>query len=285
MLRAFAGRLAGAAVRSLWALRPHGRWPAFCAPPQVIILSSLQYHVGHDAWHSVYRPLWLGAALLNSLYSYFWDVERDWEIQFFTAAGERAGAGRALHGRVSLESFGVRWQRRRACLPPQRGPHRWRSMPELKEGPREAGVRLCCPAHFSTPLRGAPARLPVHTPAVPQRTCLPAPVLQPQLLYPRPFYLYLMASNFFLRLAWTHKLSPHLRKHQLAAFFFVVAEGFRCVPGRGPVRMKIGLRLLLRPVRRASGAALCACHCLSPCLGMPWVCPVLLFLRMSGGRP
>lgn len=73
-----------------------------------------------------------------------------------------------------------------------------------------------------------PATLPALPSAAAQRTCLPRPVLQPQLLYPRAFYLYLMASNFFLRLAWTHKLSPHLRKHQLAAFLFVVGEVFRC---------------------------------------------------------
>ena len=28
--------------------------------------------------------MWLAAALLNSGYSYFWDLERDWEIQAFT---------------------------------------------------------------------------------------------------------------------------------------------------------------------------------------------------------
>lgn len=39
------------------------------------------------SWHAFYRPLWLAAALVNSCYSYFWDVERDWEIQFFSAAG------------------------------------------------------------------------------------------------------------------------------------------------------------------------------------------------------
>ena len=30
------------------------------------------------------KPLWLGAALLNSSYSYYWDIERDWDIQWFT---------------------------------------------------------------------------------------------------------------------------------------------------------------------------------------------------------
>lgn len=31
-----------------------------------------------------YRPLWIAACALNSSYSYFWDVERDWEIAWFT---------------------------------------------------------------------------------------------------------------------------------------------------------------------------------------------------------
>ena len=58
---------------------------------QVIILSSMQYHVDREQWHGFYRPLWLAAALLNSCYSYFWDVERDWEIQLFSVAGRLAG--------------------------------------------------------------------------------------------------------------------------------------------------------------------------------------------------
>ncbi|GAB4823276.1 hypothetical protein N2152v2_010322 [Parachlorella kessleri] len=114
----------------------------------VIILSSMQYHVDRDQWHGFYRPLWLAAALLNSCYSYFWDVERDWEIQLFSVAAK-------------------------------------------------------------------------------QRSLVATPVFQSQLLYPKPFYLYLMSSNFLLRLAWTHKLSPHLRKNQLMALTFVVLECFR----------------------------------------------------------
>lgn len=89
-------------------------------------------------------------------------------------------------------------------------------------------------------------------------------MLQPQLLYRRAFYYYLMASNFLLRLAWTHKLSPHLRKHQLAAFMFVVLEGFRwgapggvcvCLGGdREGVRLERKSALLLvAGQRRTSG--------------------------------
>ena len=47
----------------------------------------MKYQVSAEAWKGLYKPLWLGAALLNSSYSYFWDIERDWEIQFFTSPG------------------------------------------------------------------------------------------------------------------------------------------------------------------------------------------------------
>ncbi len=40
-----------------------------------------------EDWHGFYKPLWLAAALLNSSYSYYWDIERDWDIQWFTAPG------------------------------------------------------------------------------------------------------------------------------------------------------------------------------------------------------
>lgn len=47
----------------------------------------MKYHVPHESWTGFYKPLWLAAALLNSAYSYFWDVERDWEISWFTQLG------------------------------------------------------------------------------------------------------------------------------------------------------------------------------------------------------
>ena len=58
-------------------------------------LSLLFLQVEPSAWLSFYKPLWLAAALLNSGYSYFWDLERDWEIQAFT--GPPSGVPK--HGR------------------------------------------------------------------------------------------------------------------------------------------------------------------------------------------
>ena len=51
----------------------------------VIILSSMNNHVvDEDRWDYFYKPLWLAAAFINSGYSYYWDVERDWDISFFS---------------------------------------------------------------------------------------------------------------------------------------------------------------------------------------------------------
>ncbi|CAN1232304.1 SPX and EXS domain-containing protein 1 [Linum perenne] len=50
----------------------------------VIFLSALKYHVFPDKWTNFYRPLWLFSSVLNSLYSFYWDVTRDWDLSAFT---------------------------------------------------------------------------------------------------------------------------------------------------------------------------------------------------------
>ncbi|XP_059629470.1 uncharacterized protein LOC132271974 [Cornus florida] len=50
----------------------------------VIFLSALKYHVIPDRWTNIYRPLWLLSSVLNSLYSFYWDVTRDWDLSGFT---------------------------------------------------------------------------------------------------------------------------------------------------------------------------------------------------------
>ncbi|KVI04174.1 EXS, C-terminal [Cynara cardunculus var. scolymus] len=48
----------------------------------VIFLSALKYHVFPDSWINFYRPLWLLSSVVNSLYSFYWDVTRDWDLRF-----------------------------------------------------------------------------------------------------------------------------------------------------------------------------------------------------------
>ncbi|KAL9430089.1 hypothetical protein AB3S75_025468 [Citrus x aurantiifolia] len=50
----------------------------------VIFLSALKYHVFPYKWSSVYRPLWLLSSVINSLYSFYWDVTRDWDLSGFS---------------------------------------------------------------------------------------------------------------------------------------------------------------------------------------------------------
>ncbi|GER47937.1 EXS (ERD1/XPR1/SYG1) family protein [Striga asiatica] len=50
----------------------------------VIFLSALKYHVFPEKWTNIYRPLWLLSSLLNSLYSFYWDITRDWDLSCFT---------------------------------------------------------------------------------------------------------------------------------------------------------------------------------------------------------
>lgn len=50
----------------------------------VIFLSALKYHIFPEKWTNFYRPLWLLSGVLNSLYSFYWDVTRDWDLSGFT---------------------------------------------------------------------------------------------------------------------------------------------------------------------------------------------------------
>ncbi|XP_020976470.1 protein ERD1 homolog 1-like isoform X3 [Arachis ipaensis] len=52
----------------------------------VIFLSALKYHVFPDKWTNFYRPLWLLSSVVNSSYSLYWDVNRDWDLSFMQAA-------------------------------------------------------------------------------------------------------------------------------------------------------------------------------------------------------
>lgn len=50
----------------------------------VIFFSALKYHVFPDNWVNIYRPLWLLSGVVNSLYSFYWDLTRDWDLSCFT---------------------------------------------------------------------------------------------------------------------------------------------------------------------------------------------------------
>ncbi|MCO5575653.1 hypothetical protein L7F22_029456 [Adiantum nelumboides] len=51
----------------------------------VILLSALKYHVAVEIWHGLYRPLWLFLGLINTCFSFYWDIKRDWDLNFFSS--------------------------------------------------------------------------------------------------------------------------------------------------------------------------------------------------------
>lgn len=48
----------------------------------VVFLSALKYHVLPEQWTSLYRPLWLVSSVVNCLYSFYWDITRDWDLRY-----------------------------------------------------------------------------------------------------------------------------------------------------------------------------------------------------------
>lgn len=62
----------------------------FSALP-VIYLYSLRFRMSPEDWDSHYRSKWLASALLNSSFSYYWDLTWDWEFGICTRSVLRGG--------------------------------------------------------------------------------------------------------------------------------------------------------------------------------------------------
>lgn len=50
----------------------------------VIILSAIKFHVAHEQWRGFYRPCWLICSVINTCYSFYWDISRDWDFGCFS---------------------------------------------------------------------------------------------------------------------------------------------------------------------------------------------------------
>jgi EXS family len=49
----------------------------------VVFLSWVKYYIPLAHWYTFWKPLWISAAVVNTSYSFYWDVERDWDIRLF----------------------------------------------------------------------------------------------------------------------------------------------------------------------------------------------------------
>ena len=60
----------------------------FTALP-VIYFGSLKHRVTPEEWAEVYKIFWVACIVLNSLFSYYWDIAKDWELGLFSPGKEK----------------------------------------------------------------------------------------------------------------------------------------------------------------------------------------------------
>lgn len=58
----------------------------------VIIFSSAQRNTDDESLKAALNKMWLVAVLVNSLYSFYWDVAKDWDLTLFSVKRERTSA-------------------------------------------------------------------------------------------------------------------------------------------------------------------------------------------------
>lgn len=75
----------------------------------VLITSSLRRNLQHDDSQAALHKAWLAAVLVNSLYSFYWDVAKDWDLTLFAPRRERNSPHHAwgLRDRLLFRSAGL----------------------------------------------------------------------------------------------------------------------------------------------------------------------------------
>ncbi|KAJ7703034.1 EXS family-domain-containing protein [Mycena rosella] len=167
----------------------------YLSAAQRIVVSELVKEKGDDiakeAWHGEHRlfRLWLLAAAVNSLYSFWWDVTNDWGLSLLkpdSTSGDR---------------------------PP---PPRRLLLPHL-----QSDIPLLSRSSTSTSEDNVTA-------ATNHQRQQPHPYgLRPTLLFPLPVYPLVLFLNLILRLTWSIKLSTHLHSKtdgSVTIFWFEIAE-------------------------------------------------------------
>lgn len=56
----------------------------------VIIISGVRHSIDHDDWVYFWRPRWIGFCVLNTIFSFYWDIKHDWALTMFGDPARRA---------------------------------------------------------------------------------------------------------------------------------------------------------------------------------------------------
>ncbi|GAA5969947.1 hypothetical protein JCM3765_002318 [Sporobolomyces pararoseus] len=178
----------------------------------VILLSAMQTVVGDpfddereiqevgERWigRTALFNLWVLAVLLNSLYSFWWDITNDWGLSLLVPSGWSSS---------SQSSYQL--VPRHAPPPPPT------STQSTTSGPSSLHTRTRSTLSPTPAPTAAPSRVSRHTRAfsTAQSPNVSYPFLRPILLLPDPTIYYLaIAIDLLLRLTWSLKLSPHLHE-------------------------------------------------------------------------
>ncbi|GAA5915343.1 Erd1p [Sporobolomyces salmoneus] len=194
----------------------------------VILLSAMQTVVGdpfddekemriagdreEERWigRNTLFTLWVLAVLINSLYSFWWDITNDWGLSLLVPSGW--SSQHSLQSSYQL----VPRHAPSSTLPPSTSSQTNRSSDSLHTRTRSnlspTPSSSSGSLHPSTATRNSSSR---HTRAfsTAQSPNISYPFLRPILLLPDPTIYYLaIALDLLLRLTWSLKLTPHLHE-------------------------------------------------------------------------
>ncbi|KAH7911970.1 EXS family-domain-containing protein [Hygrophoropsis aurantiaca] len=168
--------------------------------------------VTRQAWHGEHPlfRLWLLAAAVNSLYSFWWDVTNDWGLDLLRAKSLQSRGGPPLP--LVLPSL----HSKAASLKESPHPHLpFESLTENTAANTNGHPSSSSPTAFR-PRYHRPPAYPYG--------------LRPALLYPLPVYPLIVFFNLVLRLTWSIKLSSHLHSYTEGSaliFWLELAEVLR----------------------------------------------------------
>ncbi|KAN0112004.1 EXS family domain containing protein [Russula decolorans] len=183
----------------------------YLSAAQRLVVSDLVAEKGEQAmeevWHGEHAlfRLWLLSALINSLYSFWWDVTNDWGFD--------------------LLQFTPKLKRHQPASLPR---------PLVLPAVQERQESITSPRNSTTTPSFVPSSPPISPHPHPHPQPLPVTATHPyglrtRLLYPLPLYPLALFINLVLRLTWSIKLSSHLHadalgEGSLIIFWLEVAE-------------------------------------------------------------
>lgn len=146
------------------------------------------------------QALYVLVAAGTTVFSYFWDVERDWELGYFSAPKGKKKPSATRCVCVSLFFVLLPIQQCLYCVtsvgggPPDTTAQSTHSQ-QYREQPTQSTTHNAC--NGNTLFTGKRPPFPLGAPTLPR-----------ELLYTPDFYYYLMFSNLVLRFMWLTRLVP-----------------------------------------------------------------------------